>query len=375
LSAFLKFSFDERPSLNDRDPRVLLAQRLRALREEHWPGRRITQPLLAQALGVTSPLISSWESPTRPHVPPVVRVDAYAVVFATSRTFDTSPPRQLNPADLDEGERRSMNELMAELRQLRNAALRAGAEVTGDHGPETAPISEGPWRFNLGDQIAIVCGQVPSRILERVPYSDVDDPDYIELLKFSDLDSLFELYGHVRAANPDSYVARRFATTISNEELQSHVVVLGGRDWNPLTETVMEELDLPVEQIANWAEEGGQYFQVRDNEAVSQYRPVLRKVGEKTLLHEDVALFARAVNPWNNEMTITLCSGMYGRGTYGAIRALTDYRIRERNNRYIASRFADCEAYCIVTRVPVVHGGTLTPDWTTGNHRLFEWSR
>jgi transcriptional regulator with XRE-family HTH domain len=361
--------------LNDRDPRVLLAQRLRALREEHWPGRKITQPQLAQALGVTPPLISSWESTSRPHVPPLVRVDAYAVVFATSRSFDASSPRQLGPAELDEGERRAMNELMAELRQLRNAALRAGAEVTGDHSPETASVSEGPWRFNLGEQIAIVCGQVPPTILQSVPYSDVYDPDYIELLKYSDLDSLFELYGHVRAANPESYVARRFATTVSNEELQSHVVVLGGRDWNPLTVTLMEELELPVQQVADWSVEGGQYFEVQGKDAVSQYRPVLRRVGGKGLLHEDVALFARAVNPWNNEMTVTICCGMYGRGTYGAIRALTDYRIRERNNRYIASRFAGSEAYCIVTRVPVVQGGTLTPDWTTGNHRLFEWSR
>jgi transcriptional regulator with XRE-family HTH domain len=361
--------------LNDRDPRLLLAQRLRALREEHWPGRRITQPLLAQALGVTSPLISSWESTTRPHVPPLVRVDAYAVVFATSRTFDTSPPRQLDPAELDERERRAMNELMAELRQLRNAALRAGAVVTGDHSPETAPISEGPFRFNLDDQIAIVCGELPPEKLENMPYSNVDDPDHIQLLKYSDLDSLFELYGHVRAANPESHVARRLPTTVSNEELQSQLIVLGGTDWNPVTQTLMEELELPVQLVANWKVVDGQYFEVRDKDAVSQHRPVLRKVGEKTLLHEDVALFARAVNPWNSEMTVTICCGMYGQGTYGAIRALTDYRIRERNNRYIASRFADREAYCIVTRVPVVHGGTLTPDWTTGNHRLFEWSR
>ena len=33
------------------DPRHLLAQRLRALREEHWPGMKITQGQLAQALG------------------------------------------------------------------------------------------------------------------------------------------------------------------------------------------------------------------------------------------------------------------------------------------------------------------------------------
>jgi hypothetical protein len=32
-------------------------------------------------------------------------------------------------------------------------------------------------------------------------------------------------------------------------------------------------------------------------------------------ISEDVALFARAVNPFNRERTVTICSGMSGRGT------------------------------------------------------------
>jgi hypothetical protein len=125
----------------------------------------------------------------------------------------------------------------------------------------------------------------------------------------------------------------------------------------------------------DWETEDGVYFEVRDSETVGQFRPDLRKVGDRKLLYEDVALFARAVNPWNRETTVTICYGMYGRGTYGAIRALTDFHFRERNSRYLASRFAGRDAYCVLTRVPIVHGETLTPDWTTGDHRLFEWSR
>jgi hypothetical protein len=335
-----------------------------------------TQPQLAQALGgVSVPLISSWESTAHPRVPPLSRVDAYALLFATTRTFDASPPVLLDPADLDEDERRAMNELVAELRQLRNAALRAGAPVAGEHGPVTAPISEGPWRFNDGDDVTIVCAQLPPHMLEKIPYTDVDDPDYIELLTYSELDSLFELYGHIRAANPESYVRRRIASGLSNDDFQSHLAVLGGLDWNSLTKTMMERLDLPVRQVADWNTEDAQYFEVEDSEAGTKYRPVLRKGGDKSLLYEDVALFARAKNPFNREKTVTICHGMYGRGTYGAIRALTDYHFRERNSRYIASRFGACEAYCILTRVPIVHGETLTPDWTTGDDTLFEWSR
>jgi hypothetical protein len=87
-----------------------------------------------------------------------------------------------------------------------------------------------------------------------------------------------------------------------------------------------------------------------------------------------VALFARAVNPFNQQTTATICSGMYGRGTYGVVRALTDPDFRERNTRYLESRFGDSAVYCLLTRVSVANNRTITPDWTMDETRLFEWS-
>ena len=42
----------------------------------------------------------------------------------------------------------------------------------------------------------------------------------------------------------------------------------------------------------------------------------------------------------NKRRTVTVCNGMYGRGTYGAVRALTDVRFRDSNDGYVKSRFA-----------------------------------
>src|ERR1700733_13426584 len=110
------------------DPRQLLALRLRALREDHWPSRRITQQQLAQALGgVSVPLISSWESLTNPRIPPLPRLEAYAALFATARSFDEQPGHVIASQDMSDEERRVMNELKDELRQMRGAAMRTGA--------------------------------------------------------------------------------------------------------------------------------------------------------------------------------------------------------------------------------------------------------
>ena len=48
-----------------------------------------------------------------------------------------------------------------------------------------------------------------------MPYTDVDEPDYIELLTYSELDALFELHGHIRATNPANQVIRRLAGQLS----------------------------------------------------------------------------------------------------------------------------------------------------------------
>ncbi len=65
---------------------------------------------------------------------------------------------------------------------------------------------------------------------------------------------------------------------------------------------------------------------------------------------------------------------MYGRGTYGAVRAVTDALFRDRNAEHVRDKFGDSDTYCILMRVTVFDGATLTPDWTTGEYTLFEWS-
>ncbi len=370
---------------DSQDPRQLLARRLRALREERWPGRKITQPQLAQALGggkpLSVPLISSWESQSNPRIPPLQRLEGYAAVFATSRSFEGTEPRQLSPQDMSDEERLAMTELWQELTHLRNDALRAGAP--GDEPVSASDLTDtekslraGPWRFADANTVTIVCAQWPPHMLAQIPYTNVNDPDYIELLTYSELDALFELHGHLRAANPANQVNLRTAGKLTSDDYTSHVVSLGGVDWNTITSETLKWLPLPVRQIADWDTTGEQFFEVEENGAAVKHHPRLDEKGPhpKGNLREDVALFARAVSPFNRKRTVTICNGMYGRGTYGVVRALTDARFRDRNADYLRSRFGSSDTYCILTRVPIVNGATLTPDWTTGDYTLFEWS-
>jgi hypothetical protein len=327
--------------------------------------------------GVSVPLISSWESQSSPRIPPPSRLDAYAALFASTRSFAFDPPRPLRPQEMSDAERQAMAELKRDLTQLRNAALRATSATATRPGLRAHDVPQrlGPWHFGDQNDVTIVCAQWPQNMLRQIPYTNISDPDYIELLTFADLDSLFELHGHIRAANPASTVQPKTAGRLVHDDYSSHLISLGGIDWNSATTSVLKQLQLPVLQVADWTTEDGQYFEVDQDGEKVQYRPVLERTDGKTTLVEDVAMFAFAVNPFNKKRTVSVCLGMYGRGTFGAVRALTDIRFRDRNADYLRSKFGNSTAYCVLTRVRVVNGATMTPDWTAGEYLLFEWSR
>ncbi len=370
----------------------MLAQRLRSLREERWPEQRITQPQLARVLGnqrpVSVPLISSWESRTSPVIPPASRLDAYATFFATDRSVAGDSLRLLRLDELTDAEREARDALKNELVQLRNNAQRAGTKppaATAVANPRYATIAStlgtGFWYFPDGAPVTIVCAELPDEMLADLKYANPRHPDFIKLYRYADLDSLFELYGHVRATNPATQVNLRAAHELTNDDYTTHLVVLGGIDWNILTSSVLDRLKLPVRQVTDWEAGKVPYFEVTENEKPIQFEPRLERSAdldgapEESELREDVALFTRAVNPYDQELTVTVCNGMYGNGTYGAVRALTDVRFRDRNYLYVQESFRDKDEFCILTRVTIERNVAVTPDWTIPGNVLFTWAR
>jgi hypothetical protein len=346
----------------------------------------VRQAQLAEALSgngrpISIPLISSWESRTKPQVPPAFRLESLATFFATRRSLDGRVARLLSPDEMTVDERTARQELLEELLRLRDDALGAPRAVDAIPGAlEIMEIAEslnaGPYRFEPGQNTTIVCAQLPQEMLQRMPYTDRLDLDFMESYRYSDLDSLLELFGHVRAANPTSRVEFRAAHELRPDDYTGHLVSLGGVDWNQATSALLERLELPVKQIIEWDKEGGAYFEVTEEDGQKvPHRPRLDKRGDRKILREDVALFARAESPFNRRRFVTICNGMYGRGTYGAVRALTDERFRDRNAQYLLDSFGDSHAFCILIRVTVENGRALTPDWTLPETRLFEWSR
>jgi transcriptional regulator with XRE-family HTH domain len=344
-----------------------LGQRLRALREQ--APFRLTQKKLARVLEGSPSMISMEENGAR--LPSPARLSTYARLFCTPRSVAEDGLRLLPDAELTEDEMGRLHELEQDLLRLREAASTEESAQSSD-----ADESWRIWRFTDGAPITIVCADVPEDDVPaemRPAYWDPRNRNYVRAASFADLDALLDLFGHLRAENPETTVRIRARDELGREEMAGHLALVGGVAWNVFTKELSARLRLPVRQLPP---ERGDVFVTRADTKPEEFGP---RLDDEGLLIEDVGLFARAPNPQNPAGTLTICSGVTTRGVRGAVLCFADPTLRDlrdQNERFIAERFAGCSSYGFLMRVDVLpsgHGQPSTPDLSKDETRLLEW--
>jgi hypothetical protein len=353
------------PSGPVRPAALELAQRLRQLRTDAWPIVRLTQEALATAFAVEGSVaagtISSWESSVAPKLPPRHRLVAYARFFATPRSVQ-SGVRLLPVDDLTEEEKIVYSALEVELLRLRD-------EASGRSQAEEL-VYQRSWLFTDTGPVTLVCSQLPAE--EMSPLAEPANPNYTELLKYADLDALVELHGHIRAENPSMDVFFQASTGIVADHLSGHLVLVGGIAWNEITARLSELARLPVRQVGHPSLTSGDIFVAGQDGDEQLFWPKWRD-GDHEELIDDVGLLARVPNPLNSSRTLTICNGIHSRGVHGAVRSLTDKRLRDANERYIADNFGTDRSFIILMSVKVIEGQTMTPDFNSPGVVLQQW--
>jgi hypothetical protein len=342
-----------------------LAARLRRLRQQQWTNSKLTQGDLGRALGGEKPLstaaIASWENRGAPTLPPRERMLVYAQFFATPRSVAGQP--RLVPVDsFTEEERAAYETLSDELLALHDAARGTP--------PETI-VAGRSWHFTDSGPLTLICAQLPEE--EAGPLADQANPNYTALLSFGDLDAMVELHGHARAENPAMEVFFKHAGEVAADDLSGHLVIIGGIGWNDITRRILDMTRLPVAQQEVREIETGEIFVTHTNGEERRYIPSWSRA-DRTKLTEDVGLLVRMPNPLNSNRTLTMCNGIHSRGVLGAVRSLTDARLRESNERYIARNFSDKQQFGILMRIQVIEGRTMTPDFNISGTVLYQWS-
>jgi transcriptional regulator with XRE-family HTH domain len=335
-----------------------LAARLRGLREREFG--RLTQSQLGQAFGTPDePLspaaVSMWENPSSGRLPPPSRLEAYALLFCTPRSFEGGV-HMLSVDELTEQEQDRREDLRREL-----LALRDSAEAR--EGTPSPSRAQAMWHFPDGAPITLVCDQLPEDLRPR----QTDPLNYVRLSALADLDTLVDVYGAVKANNPTSRVVITAAEDLTARDVANHLVLIGGRVWQTVTPWFSRIFPIPIDPEDPF-DRGA--IVVHDPEGEEREFEYALVDGE---LVEDVGFFARGENPAAPLRTLTICSGVTTRGVRGAARCFIDPEMRGRNEQYLTPRFPDGSTYCIVMRVPVVNRDPLTPDLSVQRNRLFEW--
>jgi hypothetical protein len=175
-----------------------------------------------------------------------------------------------------------------------------------------------------------------------------------------------ELYGHIRAENPTMLVYFKAASEVYADDLAEHVVLLGNIQFFGFPPS------LPVTQIADPSVASGEVFVTKINGMETKFFPRWSQA-DPAVLVEDVGLLCRMPNPVNSSRTLTICNGIHSHGVYGAVRSLTDDRLRELNARYIAEAFPNDQQFGILMRTQVIAGKAMTPCFQNRGTVLHQW--
>jgi transcriptional regulator with XRE-family HTH domain len=347
---------NEHPSI----PARRLAERLRDLRGH------ITQKQLAKALGGAAKLsdatISQWETPGSGRIPPQQRLEAYARLFCTGRSFTTGAPRLLRDDELDKQERERQAELYAELLALRERAMETQAGTSLE--PITGPGSS-IWHFPDGDAVSIVCSDAPAWPLNANP----SHLNYTRYARHADLDALIEVFGQLRSDNPASMIRILSPDELVQDFALNHLVIIGGAAAKDVIETFPTDIPLPkAEEIPDT---DTHLFRCTVGD---ETRELTSTRDDQGALVRDVGVIARGSHPLVPEHTVTVLSGITSRGVHGATLCFTDRRVGDANERYLKAKFGNTGTFCIAMNIPVRNNVALPPNLWREDVRLYEWS-
>jgi transcriptional regulator with XRE-family HTH domain len=347
---------NDQPSI----PARRLAERLRDLRErEHFTQKQLARILGgAEALSIAT--ISLWEKPGSERLPPPQRLAAYARLFCTSRSFSGDRPRLLSSGELTEQERERESELYDEL-----IALRERAQSTNIAAPARAQRSA-IWHFPDPIAVSIVC----SDAAEPPPYAKHAHLNYSRYAKYADLDALVEVFGQVKADNPERMIRILPTARLAQDFALNHLILIGGAASDAAS-LFAQDIPLPTPEEIPGTDPVTHLFKSTVGEQTREFRSSWD--GDSTLV-QDVGLIARSPHPIIPGGTVTLLSGITSRGVHGAALCFIDSHLRDTNERYLESAFGNVESFCILMNIPVQNDVALPPNLWRENASLYEWS-
>jgi hypothetical protein len=241
-----------------------------------------------------------------------------------------------------------------ELTGPEDTGLRGAASPRGrldDVSAAAVPDEVGFLRYPTPEGVCIVTATVADEVLAHE----------------EDLAAVSESLTLLRSYGPHRLIIVVTPAEVREEDLYRHILLLG-RSYEQFSAALLHRPAFPVRR----SDEGFWITTTYDG-TVTEHRPTSANA-ENPASRSDVALIARAPNPWNPARTLTVVSGITGRGTAGAVRALTDPLVRQRNSVSLDARFWGVEQFAVLVRVDLGEERVAAPDLTRDGTILYSWS-
>lgn len=219
------------------------------------------------------------------------------------------------------------------------------------------------WGLKDGDKVLLVCSELDEPEKRQL----VEPREFIYLMKYGDVDAWVEtVFSLLRVyPNIEFWLISAGELTQARVDLDHHIILIGGPDYNSLTERLLRNGQSRIryrspfmtEKCRSAPEQIGIVDQVSDQEFVGAD------------LSEDYGYFERIKNPYDSTKFVILIGGCHTVGVTGAAKmfsAFSDGRpdllapVRE-NARVVAKEISTSDCFSIVCKVDKVGATIATP--------------
>ena len=211
--------------------------------------------------------------------------------------------------------------------------------------------------------VTIVCPELPKSYQPK--YARRGSPEFVNLARYGDLDSLAGVLGVLPKLAPDAEVKHITCGEIQQHDRESNLIVIGGPDFNSLAEELLAEGGFPFEYSSD--RRRSWFCHVSSKHAFH----LEKGPGGRVL--KDYGLIARFPNPLDSRNTVVMFGGLQTFGVLGAVRAVAMTQAGKRNAAKISARCGGSCYFAILIPVRVAGGQPSSADVDMKTFHLYPW--
>lgn len=236
------------------------------------------------------------------------------------------------------------------------------------------------WGIKDGEKVTIVCSELD----DPEKRQNLEEREYIYSLKYGDLDAYIEVLVTLLSLYPSLKLRVISVGEINHtkQDLSTHIVVVGGPDYNELTKKILKTDKTRFNYKSPYLEISSETYP----DEIVIFDKITNKEYCSLTDDEDFGYFEQLPNPYNPENKVILLGGCHTIGVTGAVKAFSsgisdDGKISKivlRNSKniwkwfprkwkYLPRKFRTTQHYSVLLQVHKIGQNISIPEVKDGN--------